>query len=548
MYLANSNMGDYLMDEQRKHSDQRLELLRHRKAESPYREGKARLVFSVADTLKSIGILAAASCVSYLFSRLGFADANIITVYVLAVLLVSVTTSNRAYGLIASVVSVLAFNFLFTNPRFSFVAYDSGYPVTFLVMFAAALLSSSLAIRLKEQKRQAEKAAFHTKILFETNQQLQTAQDEQQIVSITAGQLTKLLDKDIVFYFPEDGGLGSPQVFTAGEHVFDRECISRNEQAVALWAMKNNKRAGATTDILSNAKCLYLTVRIGEHIYGVIGIVIAGIPLDAFEKSVMLSILGECALSFENQKNAREKNEAAVVAKNEQLRANLLRSISHDLRTLLTSISGNASNLLENGDTFEPQTRKQMYADIYDDSLWLINLVENLLSVTRIEEGRLNIHITDDVVADVIEEALRHVNRKSVEHHITVENDDDILLAKMDAKLIVQVVINIVDNAIKYTPPGSHITIKSEKQGEKIAVSIADDGAGIPDSQKPHVFEMFYSGANKIADSRRSLGLGLSLCKSIIHAHGGELTVSDNVPHGAIFTFTLPAGEVPIYE
>ena len=133
LYLANSNMGDYLMDEQRKHSDQRLELLRHRKAESPYREGKARLVFSVADTLKSIGILAAASCVSYLFSRLGFADANIITVYVLAVLLVSVTTSNRAYGLIASVVSVLAFNFLFTNPRFSFVAYDSGYPVTCLL-------------------------------------------------------------------------------------------------------------------------------------------------------------------------------------------------------------------------------------------------------------------------------------------------------------------------------------------------------------------------------------------------------------------------------
>ena len=118
----------------------------------------------------------------------------------------------------------------------------------------------------------------------------------------------------------------------------------------------------------------------------------------------------------------------------------------------------------------------------------------------------------------------------------------------MDAKLIVQVIINLVDNAIKYTPQNSHIKIKSEKHGDKAVVSVADDGEGIPDEIKPRVFDMFYSGANKIADSRRSLGLGLSLCKSIINAHGGEITVSDNQPHGTIFTFTLPIGEVKVYE
>ena len=118
----------------------------------------------------------------------------------------------------------------------------------------------------------------------------------------------------------------------------------------------------------------------------------------------------------------------------------------------------------------------------------------------------------------------------------------------MDVKLIVQVIINLVDNAIKYTPKNSHIKISTEKCGEKAVVSVADDGDGIPDEMKPRVFDMFYSGANKIADSRRSLGLGLSLCKSIINAHGGEITVSDNLPHGTIFTFTLPIGEVKIYE
>ena len=149
---------------------------------------------------------------------------------------------------------------------------------------------------------------------------------------------------------------------------------------------------------------------------------------------------------------------------------------------------------------------------------------------------------------DVIAEALHHINRKSEEHHISVESKEEFLLAKMDAKLIVQVIINIVDNAIKYTPKNSHIVIRTEKRGKQAIVSIADDGNGIADEIKPRIFDMFYSGANQIADSRRSLGLGLSLCKSIISAHGGELTVSDNLPHGTVFTFTLPAGEVKVYE
>ena len=160
--------------------------------------------------------------------------------------------------------------------------------------------------------------------------------------------------------------------------------------------LKNNKHAGATTETLSSAKCLYLAVRVNSRVYGVVGIYIGDEPLDAFEKSILLSILGECALSLENEKNAREKEEAAILAKNEQLRANLLRAISHDLRTPLTSISGNASNLISNGNSFDEATKNQIYTDIYDDSMWLINLVENLLSVTRIEEGRLNLHITED--------------------------------------------------------------------------------------------------------------------------------------------------------
>ena len=502
---------------------------------------RRHLVFSAGDILKSIGILLAASCIGFFFYNLGVNEANIITIYVLGVLVTALVTKNQIYSLISSAVSVLVFNFLFTEPRYTLQAYAPGYPLTFSVMFLSAFITGSLVMRLKSHAKQSAEVAFRTRILFDTNRLLQQARGQEEITSVSAGQLVKLLKKDIVVYPAENGVLGEPQIFQAGETEPDAGCISAREREVAVWTLKNNKHAGATTDTFSDAGCLYLAIRVGENVYGVLGIVMEGGELDAMENSILLSVLG-------NEKSTREKEEAAVLAKNEQLRANLLRAISHDLRTPLTSISGNASNLLAMGQDFDEETRKQLYTDIYENSMWLINLVENLLSITRLVEGRLNLNITEDLVDDVVAEALRHVNKKSAEHTIVTESGEEFLLARMDPRLIVQVIINIVNNAIEYTPAGSHITIRSEKKDGTIILSIADDGPGIPDQEKPRVFDMFYSGGNPIADSRRNCGIGLSLCRSIIDAHGGELTVSDNAPHGAVFTFTLPAGEVQLHE
>ena len=509
---------------------------------------KNKVVFSMLDILKCVGILVAASCFGYIFYELGFAEANIITVYVLAVLLISVVVVNRMYSVMASIVSVIVFNFLFTEPRYTLRAYDQGYPVTFLIMFIAAFLTGTLASKLKNNAKQSAGAAFRTKILFDTNQMFQKAKDKEEIMSVTANQLIKLLRKDIVIYFVEDGRLEEPIVFPVEEGKETACYQTEKEQAVAAWVFRNNKHAGKTTETMPDARCRYLAIRINDAVYGVVGIAMGDQPMDAFENSIVLSILGECALALENQKNAREKEEAVILAKNEQLRANLLRAISHDLRTPLTSISGNASNLLSNGISFDELTKKTIYQDIYDDSMWLINLVENLLSVTRLEEGRLNLNLAAELVDEVVKEALRHVNRLKCEHTITVENEEEFLLAKMDARLIVQVIINIVDNAIKYTQEGSHIRIEIKKKGKWAVISIADDGPGISNENKKHVFDMFFSGSNAIADSRRSLGLGLALCKSIINSHGGEICVKDNEPHGTIFTFTLPAEEVQLHE
>ena len=501
----------------------------------------------VRDVAKSILVLLAATLVGYVFYTLGFSEANIVSVSIFGVLVISVITTNRFCGVVSSIVSVLVFNFFFTAPRFTFRFNDPNYWVTFPIMFMVALLTGSLATRLKDSAKQSAHAAYRTKILFETNQLLQKETDEQSVVKATAGQLLKLLKKDIVIYLLDGQELAAPGIFRTPDSE-QCELVSENEKAVAAWVLRNNKHAGATTDTLSSAKCLYLAIRVNQQVYGVVGIAMNEVPLDSFENSVLLSILGECALALENIKNAREKEEAAILAKNEQLRANLLRAISHDLRTPLTSISGNADNLLVNYEKMDDDTRKRTFTDIYDDSMWLINLVENLLAVTRIEGGQVHLTQSVELMDEVIAEALCHINRKSKEHTIRVSSSEDLILARIDAKLIVQVIINLVDNAVKYTPVGSVIEIDTQKQAQQVIVSVSDNGPGIPDEQKPHVFDMFYSGANQIADSRRSLGLGLALCKSIVTAHGGTISVADNRPKGTVFTVTLPAGEVELHE
>lgn len=519
-------------------------------ANGNYRTKKRKMPVSVSmrDVVKSLLVLLAATLVSILFDTLGFAESNVIAVYIFGVLVISTVTTNRICSLVSSVVSVLMFNFFFTDPRLTLQFFDHGYIVTFVIMFMVAFLSGSLAVRLKDNAKQSAHAAFRTKILFETDQMLQKENNSKNVLSVTAGQVTKLLKRDLVVYSAEGNDLSAPTVYRAQGSSEDN-LTSENEKAVAVWALRNNKHAGATTDTLSSAKCLYLAIRVNNRVYGVVGIhIVDGQPLDAFENSVLLSILGECALALENIKNAREKEEAAVMAKNEQLRANLLRAISHDLRTPLASISGNASNLLVNYQKMDESERTQTFTDIYDDALWLINLVENLLAVTKIEQGKVNLNQSVELMNDVIAEALLHVNRRRQHHIIKVSSSQDLILAQIDTRLIVQVIINLVDNAIKYTPDGSQIEIHTERRNKWVCVSVADNGPGIPDEQKPRVFDMFYCGANKVVDSRRSMGLGLPLCKSIVNAHGGQISVTDNVPQGTVFTFTLPAGEVEINE
>ncbi len=357
------------------------------------RRRQERVVFFWS-IVKIFLLLAVATAIGQAFVLVQLSVSNIIVIYILGVIAAALWTEGRTYSLGYSVMAVVAFNFFFAEPRYSFV-FEAQYLTTFVVMFLVALLVSTITTRLKEET----------------------------------------------------------------------------------------------------------TIR-------------------------------------------REIEEKA---RHEALRSNLLRSISHDLRTPLTGISGNASLLLERGNELSEDKKVELYTSISEDAHWLTDLVENLLAITRVKDvegGEIDLNLQIELVEDVIEEALKHCDRRISRHNIVREAEDDLLLAKMDARLMLQVFINLVNNAIKYTQDGSTITIATRREGDEAVISVADDGPGIKDEDKTKIFERFYTARHTNPDSRRGLGLGLALCCSVVDAHGGHISVRDNVPHGTVFEFTLPVVEV----
>lgn len=503
--------------------------------------------FRWRDFCKTLLVVLLATAIGFGFYAVGLRDANIITIYILGVLITAVWTQGHLYGAIASFLSVLAFNFFFTDPRFTLHASAPDYPVTFLIMLIASVISSTLAARVKKQARQSAQKAYYTELLMSSSQKLQSGKGEQEILALAARQLSILLERPVLYALAKQQA--ELEFYAEPKEQAGRilPSLSADERGVANWVVRNNKRAGATTNTLAGAQNLYLAVRGIKGVMGVVGIPTKYYPpFEVFEKNLTIAILNECGLILERKRLGDEKQAYELETQQERLRANLLRAISHDLRTPLTSISGNAGVLMEKSILLDDDKKQELYRSIYDDSMWLYNLTENLLSITRIENGTMHLQTNAELLDEVFREALSHLDSHAREHNISVELPDDLLMARMDVRLIIQVIINIVNNAIKYTPAGSHIVLRAEKQKSMVAVSIADDGPGVPDAQKEHLFDLFYTASRGKPDNRRGLGLGLNLCRSIVTAHGGEITATDNTPHGMVFTFTLPLEEVDI--
>ena len=460
--------------------------------------------FSLLDILKCTGVFLLCTILSELFRRMHFSEANIIMVFILATVVNSIITDYRVYGLLSSLVGVFLFNYLFTEPRFTLFVYETGYQSTFVIMFLVAFITGNLAERLRRSAMESADIAYRTQILLDTNVMLEKIRGEEEILGAALLQLEKLLERKIVF----------------------------------------------TRDIINGPRkeYEYTVLKIGRREIGSVGVDILHQDLTSQERNLLQSVIGECTLALENDSNLKAREEAELQARSENLRANLLRSISHDLRTPLTSISGHAANLLSNEAVISPEQRRALYQDISDESIWLIDLVENLLSISRIENGRMQLQIQTEELSSILEEAAGRLMKQAKDHELILEPSEEIILVRADGRLIMQVVNNLVGNALRYTPKGSRIRISASQKEGMALVCVADDGPGIPDREKEKIFDMFYSISNTGGDTVRSTGLGLSLCRSIVQAHGGAIWVRDNDPAGAVFEFTIPTEEIEIHE
>lgn len=488
------------------------------------------LSFSLKDTLKMMGILLLCTLIGKGFMHFQFLITTPIMIYILGIVFVSIWTSGYIYSLLASLFSVLCFNFFFTYPYFSLFS-DPSYITTYIVMFVVAMSSSSLMTRLKKQSFENAKQVYRTQVLLEMSQMLQKANDMNAIYASMLKQLHKLLDTDLVLYPHND------------EPILLGQCPVETD--IVAWVYKNRHEAGKTTSYHSDSMCLYLPINGTHEVLGVVGIVLKD-KIDSFEKNLWLAILDECGMALEKEMIRLENLKIEQQAKQEALRADLLRMISHDLRTPLTSISGNAGLLLENENAFSQEKKKELYQDIYNDAMWLYDLVENLLFITRIENGTMQLNLQPEMIEDIFREAIHHLGRNKRKHNISMHLEDDLLMANMDARLIIQVLVNLINNAIKYTPENSNISLNARRVEDKILIEVQDDGNGVLHPEQ--LFEMFYTENNRGGDTRRGMGLGLSLCKSIIQSHGGTIWVENVTPHGACFKFVLDAVEVKLYE
>lgn len=467
---------------------------------------------------------------------------NLVMIYLLGVLLVSVRY-GRGPSILASVLSVAAFDFCFVPPYLTFAVSDSEYLLTFATMLTAALLISTLTARVKMQAHSAGLRERRTAALYSMSRDLASIDDPIELLNVGLKHIGEVFDSQVAIFTPDTQSQLTNILTGGGTRSLDQPDI-----AVAQWVFHNRQMAGFGTNTLPGAGSLYLPLEGTNRMIGVIGI-----RPNTTEKlfrpeqmQLLQTFSNQLAQACERAYLSQENELAHVQMKTEQLRSSLLSSVSHDLRTPLATITGAASSIIEAPDTLDLPGCKERAQEIYDESVRLNRLVTNLLDMTRLQSGTLTVKKEWHPVDDIIGAALNCMDDKLGSRSIKIDIPEEPPLVPVDPILIQQVLVNLLENAIKYTPDGSPIYISAKLVNSELEVSVGDHGPGIPKENRQLIFQKFFREDEK---STFGAGLGLAICNGIIEAHGGKIWVEANYGGGALFRFTLPIeGSAPILD
>jgi two-component system sensor histidine kinase KdpD len=463
--------------------------------------------------------------------------ADVSMIYLVAIA-ATATFLGRGPSVLASVVAVAAFNFFFVPPFYTFAVGDFRHLLTFLVMLCAGVLISSLADRIRRQSAAARHRERRTAALFALTRALAGARDAGAIGAVAAQQIRDVFESAAVLLVADPqapSGLAAPAATELELTDVDR--------TVARWALEHDKPAGHGLDTLHGARVIALPLLAGGHAVGVV--VLEPQPEGRFgdpeQRHLLDAFVSQIALALERAQIADDAQRAELRAETEEMRSSLLSSVSHDLRTPIATILGTSTTLLDPDAELAPPDRAELITMVRDEAGRLARLVSNLLDMTRVESGALEPKKEWVPLEEVIGSAMSRMGDRLDGRPVTIDVPED-AMAPMDPVLFEQVLINLLENAVKHTPERTALAVRAGTRADAAWIEVADRGPGVPPGQEARIFEKFV----RATDRPGGVGLGLPICRGIVQAHGGTITASNAPEGGAVFRVVLPReGEPP---
>jgi two-component system sensor histidine kinase KdpD len=488
--------------------------------------------------LESAAVVALCTAVDWVL----FADldlANLVMVYLLGVLWVAYR-HGRAPSVAASVVSVLAFDFFFVPPRFTLAVANVQHVFIFIVMLLVALSISNLTVRVKREADLARLQERRTAALYALSGELVTAHGTDALLAIAVRHVAQEFESSAVALLPDPRGK-----LTVRSGAIGSLGTVAKEVAVAQWSYDVGQLAGNGTETVATAEGLYVPLVAAGRPLGTLGVRPTREDHRLTDDQVRLleAFANQTALAVDSDRLAEANRRIELQVETERLRSSLLSSVSHDLRTPLAGITGSASALLRDWDRLEAPGRQDLLENIHEEAGRLSRLVNNLLQMTRLESGSIHLGKELHHLEEIVGSALTRLEPRLDGRPVTTDVAADLPMVPLDALLIEQVLVNLVENALKYTPAGSPIEIAAEVDRQQMTVTVCDRGPGIPMSDLDHLFDKFYRG--RANGQQGGAGLGLAICKAVVAAHGGRIVAGNRTGGGAIFEFSLPLADTP---
>jgi two-component system sensor histidine kinase KdpD len=465
---------------------------------------------------------------------------NLIMVYLLGVMATAIHC-GQGPAILNSLLSVLAFDFCFVPPRWTFTVAEAKYIVTFAVMFLTAVVISYLATVIKRQAEAARLQERQTAAMYALSGELAGTRGVENVLQVSVKHFAEIFQCQAVALLPDEKG---KLHVAAGDlaSVFHRDILK--ELGVAQWAYDAGQIAGWGTQNLPDSPILYVPLPAADAILGVLALR----PKDPQSEYWLLpeqlrlrlleSLAKQVALTFEVERLQKTALAAQVAVETERCRSSLLGSVTHDFQTPLAAIMGSASSLLDLQGKIDPGQHQEMLANIYDEAERLSRLVNNLLDIARLQAGSFKLHKELQPLEEVVGAALNRLEKKLADRPIMTSLPADLPMVPLDAALAEYIFINLLENSLKYTPPGSPLAIAAVRQDDEIEVEVADQGPGFPPEDLEKIFEMYYQGTADIG--QKGYGLGLAICRAIVQAHGGRIWAANRPGGGAAIRFTFP--------